>query len=247
MIVMPLRPNCVSGLMPASARRRMALVDVFPVGTTPWERHVPRLRADRPRPIVSSEKRLASSTKFIRQAEPVVVRTVLISSPKCALRWRRVRCGWRLRRRSTDPRRASRPSVGTSSARCSDASREALVPLARIVPRTNSRTCWRRFDRLFEARPTLPCTKTVTLLQTLRMAVADLQQLGGRSTSVPLVSLGSALRRAQLLGTHPCPSHSRLLLRSLRVGDISIGRSRGLSLGFNTHDVEPITISSIRR
>ena len=70
--------------------------------------------------------------------------------------------------------------------------------------------------------------RVVTLLEPLRLAVADLQQLGGFG-QVQFASFHSAQHFAapQFLCTHPCPSQSRLLLRSPRLGDISIGRSRG--------------------
>ena len=86
----------------------------------------------------------------------------------------------------------------------------------------------------FDARPTLPCTKAllppaaVTLLEPLGLALADLQQLGCFG-QLQFASLHSAqhFHAPQFLCTHPCPSQSRLLLRGLRLGDISIGRSWG--------------------
>ena len=68
----------------------------------------------------------------------------------------------------------------------------------------------------------------VTLLEPLRLAVTDLQQVGGLS-QLQLASFHAAQHFAapQFLCIHPCPSQSRLLLWSLRLGDISIGRSRG--------------------
>ena len=172
---------------------------------------------------------VASSTHQTGLGRVLPARVVLElnRSPKCALRWRRVRCGWLLATAAPQTR-GEHPApqcFARTSRRGPEMFRrqrrpEALVPLARIVL-TNSRTCWRR-DRSVRStadvtHQSLGPARTVTLLQTLHALTAArrLRQL---------VSLGSALR--QLLGTHPCPSHSRLLLR-LRVGDISIGRSRG--------------------
>ncbi len=112
---------------------------------------------------------------------------------------------------------------------------EALVPLARIVLAHQLENLLAslligsvRSTADVTVHQSLGPARTVTLLQTLRMAVADLQQLGGFG-QLQFSSFHSAQHFAapQLLGTHPCPSHSRLLLRSLRVGDISIGHSRG--------------------
>ena len=68
----------------------------------------------------------------------------------------------------------------------------------------------------------------VTLLQPLRLGVTELQQLG-RLAQFQFPSFHSAQHFAapQFLCTHRCPSPSRLLLRSLRLGDISMGRLRG--------------------
>ena len=112
---------------------------------------------------------------------------------------------------------------------------EALVPLARIVLAHQLENLLAslligsvRSTADVTVHQSLGPARTVTLLQTLRMAVADLQQLGGfGQLQFPSFHSAQHFAAPQLLGTHPCPSHSRLLLRSLRVGDISIGRSRG--------------------
>ncbi len=144
---------------------------------------------------------------------------------------------------STDPRRASSAAVFRAAlpgrGRLPDVPTPASARSARAPRPHSSRAPTRNLLAsllIGSVRSTADVTvhqslgpaRTVTLLQTLRMAVADLQQLGGfGQLQFPSFHSAQHFAAPQLLGTHPCPSHSRLLLRSLRVGDISIGRSRG--------------------
>ena len=265
MIVMPslahMRPNCVSGLMPERfPRRRLALVDVFPVavqrlgnavltypgceqiGRGPG-RFLVRETAQRHTGRVIDE---VHQTGF-RAAffQPVVVRTVELNQ-LAEVRFALAPGAMRLALATAAPQTRGEHPAPQCFARhfqavvgCQMFRRqrrpEALVPLARIVLAHQLENLLAslligsvRSTADVTVHQSLGPARTVTLLQTLRMAVADLQQLGGfGQLQFPSFHSAQHFAAPQLLGTHPCPSHSRLLLRSLRVGDISIGRSWG--------------------
>ena len=228
MIVMPslahMRPNCVSGLMPASASRDVGWRSR---STTPWER-VPRLRA-RPRPRsfpgprngTAPHRSRTSQTGF--RAAFLVVRTVELNQ-LAEVRFALAPGAMRLALATAAPQTRgeheqcfARHFQAVVGCRCSDARRPELHSSRAPTPLIGSV----RSTADVTVHQSLGPARTVTLLQTLRMAVADLQQLGGGF--VPLVSLGSALRRAST------PWHSSMSFPLS--APPSEPQSRGISIG----------------
>ena len=113
---------------------------------------------------------------------------------------------------------------------------EALVRLAGVVLAHQLQHPLANFRRLgavrYAAHITVPQrlrpSRGVASPDPLGVAITDLEQLC-RLAQFQLASLHPAQHFApsQLFVVHPCPFQSRLLLRSLRLGDISIALQRG--------------------
>ena len=241
-------------------RRRLALVDVFPVavqrlgnavlthpgceqiGRGPGRFLVRETAQRHTGRVIDEVHQTGFRTAFF---QPVVVRTVELNQlaevrfalAPGAMRLALATAAPQTRGEHPAPQRFARHFQAVVGCQMFRRQRrpEALVPLARIVLAHQLENLLAslligsvRSAADVTVHQSLGPARTVTLLQTLRMAVADLQQLGGcGQLQFPSFHSTQHFAAPQLLGTHPCPSHSRLLLRSLRVGDISIGRSRG--------------------